>query len=359
MNEQELKYKIGQMLIVGFAGLEVQRDSLISQQISECALGGVILFDYNFTSRSFYKNIASPEQVAKLNQDLQTINRQANEKFSRPNLPLFISVDYEGGKVDRLLAKYGFPATLPVAEVGNLGLDAARAEAVKMSQTLAKAGFNLNYAPVVDVNINTENPILGKMGRCFSIDPEQVATFANIFAEEFLKAGIIPVCKHFPGHGSSFKDSHLGFVDVTETWDNAELLPYQKMSVLNNRQVMVMTAHIVNRNLDDTGLPATLSAKILSNLLRDELGFSGIIITDDMQMKAIADNYDLEESLVLAINAGVNMFIFGNQLVDRPQNPQEIINIIYNNVQQGKISPSLIEAAYTKIKNCKRMIGYA
>lgn len=356
MNEQELRYKIGQMLIIGFDGLEVQPDSVISQQINECGLGGVILFDYNFTSGQFIKNIANPKQVAQLNQNLQSINQKANNKFSRPDLPLFISVDYEGGKVDRLHSKYGFQATIPAADIGNLNLDAARDVASKMAHTLFTGGFNLNYSPVVDVNTNPENPVLGKIGRCFSENPEEVAKYANIFAEEFLKAGVSPCFKHFPGHGSSTKDSHLGFVDVTDTWDKSELLPYEKISSLSNPKSMVMTAHIVNKNLDPSGLPATLSKQVLTNLLRDKLNFTGIVITDDMQMKAITDNYTLEKALVLAVNAGVDMFIFGNQLVDKPQNPQEIIDIIYNKVQQGEINHKLIDTAFSRIKKCKKML---
>lgn len=350
MSDQDLlRYKIGQMLIIGFNGLEVDIDSPIVQQIMHSAIGGVILFDYDFTTETFVKNIASPEQVLCLNKTLQRFNSEANASFSRPDLPLLTSVDYEGGRVDRLKSSYGFPKTETAQTVGALSEDAAREVAMQMASTLKKSGFNLDFAPVVDVNTNPDNPVLGKLGRCFSADPERVARYANIFAEEFLNLGIIPAFKHFPGHGSSTKDSHLGFVDVTETWNDNEIEPYKHMQAFKNPKSMVMTAHIVNQNLDSSGLPATLSKPILTGLLREKLQFPGVIITDDMQMKAIADNYSLEKALVLAINAGVDMFIFGNQLSDIAQDPQEIIDIVMQKVQQGEIDISRIDSAFERI----------
>ncbi len=353
MNEQDLRYKIGQMLIFGFDGLSVDNNSQIVQQIENCALGGVILFDYNFNTKSFSKNIASPKQVMELNKNLQKYNEIANRNAQRLNLPLFISVDYEGGKVDRLKSTYGFPQTTSAELVASYPLAKAHEVASEMAETLKTSGFNVNFAPVVDVNVDPNNPVLGKIGRCFASEPKKVAEYASVYAQEFLKCGILPVFKHFPGHGSSTKDSHLGFVDVTDTWLSCELEPYKNIKALKKANSMIMTAHIVNRSLDDTGLPATLSAKILSGILREELRFPGIIISDDMQMKAITDNYTLEDSLTLAINAGVDMFIFGNQLVDKPQDPNEVINIIAEKVLQGKINKSRINESFERIKVVK------
>lgn len=356
MNNNDLRYKIGQMLIVGFDGLSVDADSLIIKQIKDYALGGVILFDYNFHTKTFIKNIESPEQVLKLNQNLQKFNKLANQQLDRQDLPLFISVDYEGGKVDRLKKTYGFPETYSAAVVANSSLSSASEVAANMAKTLKETGFNIDFAPVVDVNVNPENPVLGKLQRCFGEEPQKVIEYATVYAKEFLKAGILPVFKHFPGHGSSTKDSHLGFVDVTDTWQSCELEPYRLIKELKIPHSMIMTAHIINRRLDDSGLPATLSSKILTDLLRKELNFSGVIISDDMQMKAISDSYTLEESLTLAINAGVDMFIFGNQLSDVPQDPAEIIDIIVRKVVQGEISSQRIDESYARIKQIK--IGF-
>lgn len=356
MNSQDLRYKIGQMLIVGFDGAKIDANSLIVKQINDYALGGVILFDYNFNTKTFAKNIESPKQVTELNQNLQNFNALANQKYKRPDLPLFISVDYEGGKVDRLKKSYGFPETYSVDMIAEGSEISAVKIADDMAKTLKNSGFNVNFAPVIDVNVTPDNPILGKLGRCFGDEPQKVIKYASIYAAEFLKSGILPVFKHFPGHGSSTEDSHLGFVDVTDTWQLSELEPYKRIEALKNPISMIMTAHIVNRSLDETGLPATLSKKMLNGLLRNELNFSGVIISDDMQMKAIADNYTLEDSLTLAINAGVDMFIFGNQLASTPQDPAEIIEIIYKKVQDKKIDSQNIDKSFARIKTIKNKL---
>ncbi len=165
--------------------------------------------------------------------------------------------------------------------------------------------------------------------------------------------------KHFPGHGSSTKDSHLGFVDVTDTWQSYELDPYQQLLNSNESCGVVMTAHIVNRQLDESGLPATLSHTILTHLLRNQLNFKGVIITDDMQMKAISDNYGLEQALVLAINAGADMLIFGNNLSVEPQDPEQLINIIEAKVLSGDISTERINDAYQHIRALKKSINHS
>lgn len=357
MMNADLRYKIGQMLIVGFDGVQAYDDSLIAHQIRENALGGVILFDYNFQTKTFSKNIESPRQVLELNKSLQKHNSFVNKKLQREDLPLFISVDYEGGAVDRLKTTYGFPETFSVEYVANNTVEYAQKIAREMANTLKLSGFNVNFAPVVDVNVNPDNPILGKLARCFSHSPSEVIKYASIYAQEFLKLDILPVFKHFPGHGSSMADSHLGFVDVTDTWNITELEPYKHIPEIKIPKSMIMTAHIINRNLDNSGLPATLSKKILTDILRRELNFRGIIISDDMQMKAISDHYGLEDSLVLALNAGVDMFIFGNQLADKPQDPEEVIDIIMKNIQKGKIKQEQIEKSFTRINLIKSQMS--
>jgi len=352
-----LRDKIGQMLLIGFAGKQVDSQSPIVKNIEATNLGGVILFDYDFNTKTFNRNIESPNQVKQLNYDLQHFTKLANKKHHRPQLPLLISVDYEGGMVNRLGEQYGFPEALSAAEVGKRGLGEAEISAETMALTLSDAGFNLNFAPVLDVNVNPDNPVIGKKERSYSDDANTVADFSKVYSQHFLQHNIQCVYKHFPGHGSSTKDSHLGFVDVTDTWQSYELEPYQQL--LNNKEAcgVVMSAHIVNRQLDDSGLPATLSHKILTGLLREKYQFKGVIITDDMQMKAISDNYGLEQALVLTINAGADMIIFGNNLSATSQDPKEVIDIIEAKVRSGEISPERIDAAYQRIKALKNSLG--
>lgn len=349
-----LRDKIGQMLIVGFHGKTVNADSPIAKAIDQTNIGGVILFDYDPQTKLFDKNISSPEQVALLNHTLQSLNHKANSTHHRKNLPLLISVDYEGGKVNRLKEEYGFPATISAKAIGNMPLKDVHKLAATMANTLKTSGFNLDFAPVLDVDVNSENPIVGKLERSFSNDPYIVGKYAHLFSKQFLNHGVQCVYKHFPGHGSSTADSHLGFVDVTDTWHEQELRPYQQLLAKEKHCGMIMTAHIVNRRLDASGVPATLSRTVLTGILRHELKFDGVIITDDMQMKSIADNYELETALTMTINAGADMIIFGNQLDNVKQDPSHLIDIIEKKVVMGEISASRIDEAYRHIIHLKK-----
>jgi beta-N-acetylhexosaminidase len=349
--------KIGQMLLIGFDGKHIDAKSEIVKIIGKDNIGGVILFDYNAQTQIFDKNIESPVQVKKLNQDLQYFTQQANLKYHRPALPLLISVDYEGGKVTRLSEQYGFPVTLTPGEVGKQGPKAAEDNAELMAKTLISSGFNLNFSPLLDVNINPDNPVIAKKDRSFSSDPNTVIQDAEIYSQNFLTKKIQCVYKHFPGHGSSTADSHLGFVDVTDTWRMSELEPYRHLLEQKFSCGMIMSAHIVNRQLDSSGLPATLSHKMLTDLLRHRLHFNGVIITDDMQMKAISDHYGLEQALVLAINAGADMLIFGNTLAAK-QDPGQLIQIIEAKVRSGEIKQKRIDEAYQRIITLKKSLAH-
>lgn len=352
-----LRNKIGQMLLIGFDGKYIDSQSDITKIIEKNNIGGVILFDYNQKTKTFDKNIESPEQVKRLTHDLQEATERANLKHHRPNLPLLISVDYEGGIVTRLSEQYGFPVTVSAAELGKRTLEDTESNAKVMVKTLKDNGFNLDFAPVLDVNVNPDNPVIAKKERSFSSDPAVVGRHAEIYSRHFLKHKIQCAYKHFPGHGSSTTDSHLGFVDVTDTWHPNELEPYKYLLNQGNSCGVIMTAHIVNRQLDDSGLPATLSHKVLTDILRDQLHFKGVIITDDMQMKAISAHYGLEQALVLAINAGADMFIFGNALSPENQDPEQLINIIESKVQSGEISEARINEAYERIVTLKKSLN--
>lgn len=351
-----LREKIGQMLIFGFNGKVINAESPIVQAINNENIGGVVLFDYDYQTQKFDRNIESPAQVKKLNADLKNTAHQANVNKNRIDLPLIISVDYEGGQVTRLREEYGFPATISATKVGQQSLADAEQAAEIMAKTLEDASFNLDFAPVLDVLVDSENPIIGKKERSFSSTAENIADYATAFSKSLLNHGVQCAYKHFPGHGSSTSDSHLGFVDVTNTWTNKELIPFT--SVLNQPSScgMVMSAHLVNRQLDDSGLPATLSYKVLTGLLRQQLSFNGVIITDDMQMKAISDHYKLEDAVTLAINAGADMLIFGNQISEKSQDPKHVIDIIEAKIRSGEIDRSRIEDAYQHIFTFKQTL---
>ncbi len=350
-----LRDKIGQMIMIGFKGDAVDQDASIVRSIAENNVGGVILYDRKLVG----KNIINPEQVQALNHALQSFNHEGHASHQRPDLPLLISLDYEGGKVNRLKEAYGFPPTLSAAEIGQLSLTDANVQAANMATTLKTTGFNLDFAPVVDLNLNPNNPVIGKLDRSFSDNPSDVIKYAELFSQNFLEQGVQCAYKHFPGHGSSTGDSHLGFVDVTDVWQPDELEPYQQLLSGANPCGIVMTAHVINRKLDDSGLPATLSHKILTGLLREQLKFSGIIITDDMQMGAIRDHFGLKQAITLTINAGADILIFANQLApnEADKDPKNLIDLIENEVHLGHISETQIDAAYQRIVRLKQNLA--
>ena len=202
------------MILAGFRGTELEPGNPILADIRERHIGGVILFDYDVPSRSPVRNIKSPSQV----KDLTGALKEASP------YPLLIAVDQEGGKVSRLKENFGFPATVSQQSLGQRNDPAAtRRAAEETAKTLAGCGFNINFSPVVDLNINPKNPVIGSLERSFSADPSIVIEHALEVIKAHHARGILTTLKHFPGHGSSKDDSHLGFVDVTETWDRSEL----------------------------------------------------------------------------------------------------------------------------------------
>lgn len=343
----ELRKKIGQMLIVGFRDLEITSDSYVVKAINDLNLGGVILFDKDNPSKGeLSRNIANPQQTKKLISDLKNFSSS----------PLFISLDAEGGYVNRLKEKYGF-FKIPSAEnLGQGSLANASEKADLLGMELMSLGFNMNFAPVVDVNINPNNPVIGYLERSFSSDPIKVYSFSNEFIKALQKNKIITAIKHFPGHGSSAADSHLGLVDVTKTWTPKELIPYLLL-IKNGYSDMIMTAHIMNTEIDHD-YPATLSPIFLNLLLRKGLGFKGLIVSDDMQMGAIANNFGFEEALVQAINAGCDVLILSNNIkIYDEQAPYKAVDAIFKAIQNKQISEERINESYNRIQKFKNNHG--
>lgn len=338
---------IGQMIMVGFRGMTVEESDHIREDITERRIGGVILFDYDVPSRRPVRNIQSPEQVRSLISGLNGLS----------DTPLFIAVDQEGGRVNRLKERFGFPATVSHQYLGRTNHpDTTRTHASSTATLLRGLGFNVNFAPVVDVNINPENPVIGKLERSFSGDASLVAKHAGVFIEEHRSNGVIATVKHFPGHGSAWNDSHYGLADVSETWKPVELQPYRQL-ISQGLVDMVMSAHIFHSDWHDE-LPATLNPEIMTGLLRQELGFEGVLVSDDMQMGAITEFFGLEQAVVLAVNAGIDLLIFANNSVYEPEIASKVIEIIRENVASGRIQESRIRESYARIMELKnRMKG--
>lgn len=342
--EQVLKKQIGQMILAGFRGFNIDEvNPAFIQQIEQGYIGGIILFDYDVVKKKAERNIKSPEQVKQLIADMQ----------SKSETPLFIAVDQEGGRVNRLKTTYGFPTSVSAEYLGKTdNLDSTRFYALQCAETLTDLGFNVNFAPVVDVDLNPDNPVIGGIERSYSADPDQVIKHARVVVEVQDSFGIISTLKHFPGHGSAASDSHKGVVDITNYWTEQELQPFKAISDVAP-SVAIMTAHVVNHKLD-AEYPATMSEVIIGNVLRGDLGFSGLVFSDDLQMGAVNDMYSFETILERAIIAGVDVLVMGNNLELEELGPQRAVNIIYDLVKNGKISKERIQTSYDRIMKYKK-----
>ena len=229
--------------------------------------------------------------------------------------------------------------------------------AAELAAELRSLGINWNLAPVVDVNLNTESPAIGALERSFSVDPGLVAAHAEAFVAAHTEARVVPTLKHFPGHGSAAGDTHLGVTDVTSTSDPpVELLPYEYL-IDGGYPGTIMTAHIVNRKLDPTSAPATLSHDIVTDLLRDRLGFDGVVVSDDMQMGAIVEEYELEPAAVAAVKAGVDVILVAGQASYDLDEVRRIKQAILQAVSAGEISEDRIYQSADRILTLKRAYG--
>lgn len=335
-SEEVLKKMIGHMLVLGFEQESITSESTIASDIKKYELGGVILFDRFYTDRKKVKNVRDPRQLKKLTAQLQAISSR----------PLLIAIDQEGGKVARLKASYGFALTESAAEIGEKDdVVFAKKAYSSLANELSTNGINCDFAPVVDLSVNPQNKVIFQLERSYGSAPEKVSRFAGIFMEALKEQGVVSVLKHFPGHGSSLGDSHEGFVDVSDTWSEIELRPYETL-IKEKRVDMIMTAHVFNRHLDKS-YPATLSHDVNTRLLREKMGYEGVIISDDLQMKAIGKLYTLKATVTLAINAGVDMLLFGNQLGH--QDTDELIEVIYQQIKDEQIGLSKIIEANHRI----------
>ena len=225
-----------------------------------------------------------------------------------------------------------------------------------MARSLAVLGINTNFAPVLDLNVNPSNPVIGKIGRSFSADPAVVTRHAGLFIRAFHDFGLLSAVKHFPGHGSSRDDSHEGFVDVSDTGSKKELEPFTAL-IREGLCDMVMTAHIYNRALD-AEYPATLSASTIDGLLRTQLGFEGVVVTDDLMMKAITDHYGLESAIERAVLAGADILLFANNSYSfEPDILRRAHATLRTLVLSGRISRTRIDQSWRRILGLKNRIS--
>ena len=294
---ERLDRELGQLLLVGFDGTRSEDSPALGQLLCEARVGGVLLFG---------RNVVDPGQVRAL-----TAWIAARAAACDAPAPL-VAMDAEGGRVMRLSPRAGYTATpsaQALADENDLVL--TELEARRIGRMLREAGVTWDLAPVVDVGTNPANPVIVGADRSFGANPLVVTAHARAFIRGLHGEGVLSALKHFPGHGSSFTDSHAGFVDVTDTADgDLELVPYR--ALVGERIVdAVMTAHIVNRHRD-RHYPATLSRATITGLLRGDVGWNGVVVSDDLRMGAIEQHYGLGEAAVLAIEAGVDVLLIAD-----------------------------------------------
>ena len=322
----QAKEVLGECFITGFPGKSLNSETISFWKKSN--MGGTLIFTHNFES---------PEQIVNLCNQIQGV---------RKDLPLWISIDYEGGRVQRFRKGVTLiPKALSVAQTGSTSL--AKKIAAMTARELHSMGINISFAPVADVNTNPENPIIGD--RAFGDDAETVSQFVRATTEGLLSEHIQPCVKHFPGHGDTHEDSHLALPKVdtdATTLRSREFLPFSEGFKAGCN--MVMTAHMLVPSLDPK-VPATFSTHILNDILRGELGFQGLIISDDLEMKAITDHFGEEESPRLALEAGCDLLIYRSEM-----GTLKAYEALIHALEDGKLSPDCVLRAAKRSQDLKR-----
>lgn len=335
------KTMIGQMLMMGLPSSSAKSAFAkhLAAQISQGEVGGVVLLGHNFKSR------AGVESLTKL-------FRKAAGRGK-----VFLALDMEGGAVQRLGKKLGYPSIASAHTIARTqSLKQARATFTKLARITRDAGFNMNLGPVVDLLVTPDNPVIARWRRSFSANPETVAKYARAFVKAHRDLGVITVLKHFPGHGSSTTDSHDGFVEITDSWSQAELKPFQQM-IASGDAPAIMPGHLIHKTIASDGVPVSISRAAITGLLRKKLKFNGLVVSDDLQMSAIASNYSYKAAVIRAVNAGVDVLMISNSRGADPKLPTKTIAIISQAIDSGKISLATVQAAYRRIVYAKKGIA--
>lgn len=337
-----LEQMAGQMIVVGFQGDDADDASVkaLTAELAAGRLGGVMLLK---------TNVKSLDAVAGMN---------AAFRAASPDLPPLITLDQEGGSVERLTRDVGF-AEIPSAANVAAANTPEQAEAIyaTMAASVAALGFTVNFGPVADINRNPDNPVIARFGRAFASDVATVVAYDAAFIRAHRSAGLLTTLKHFPGHGSSTTDSHEGFVDITKTWDKSELDPY-RLLIADDLVDMVMVGHLYHAAYDDGGAqaPSSLSARWIDGVLRGELGYDGVVISDDLEMGAIRDHFDLRQTVTMAVRAGTDILLFSNTAKYRPGLSGEILAILLAEAEADPAFAARIAQSYDRIVALKARI---
>lgn len=369
LSHLSLKQKIGYLLIIGFQGVSKEDKSVIEigDALKKGYVGGVVFYS---------RNILSPSQCTSLNSYFYK---------KSPDLPPFLCIDQEGGKVLRLTLQKGFTKfkeahndlSLKDAEgflspyeiVQELTPELAYKYYLYLAKELKDAGFNFNFGPILDINVNPSNPAIGLLERSFSRDPQITTNYAESFIKAHSDLGILTAAKHFPGHGSTTIDSHKDLPDITSTYNQKiELAPYRHL-LSRGLLINVMTGHLFHNKLDPN-LPTSLSPRVIKTLLRKSIGFQGLCLTDALDMGALYNRFSLKEIVISALKAGNEILIFSNspkaQMINqyedenfKPIKPEDVIHIVQNALKDGSLLEQEINRATLKVIKTKLLLKHS
>jgi beta-N-acetylhexosaminidase len=330
---KNIKNLVGQLFIVGFNGYSVPNEYKAFMQ--EFNLGGTLYFK---------RNVQSPGQLAELSNELQFSCR------AKESPAFIISIDHEGGKINRLVKPFTkFPGNDYLGELGSpkIGFEFG----MVLGKELKAVGINVNFAPVVDVNTNKDNPVI--KNRAFSSDPEVCGRMGSAVCRGIQKMGVAAVAKHFPGHGDTTEDSHFALAKVNkslEELERIELIPFRR--VIRSRVEGIMTAHVLNPKIDPE-YPATMSEKTIEGILRQQMRYTRVVFSDDLEMKAITEHYPGDEAAILSINAGCDLLIYRGDA----GLPLSAVEAVIKAVESNRIPLAKIEAANERVLGLKKLYG--
>lgn len=351
----QLSFAVGQMMMVGFNGTEISDNTPIVNEIKNYHIGGVILDNHRQPgSTKIFSNIKNPKQLKKLISDLQFYAKKYHA------YPLLIAVNQEGGLINTLKESNGFVSqnNLSQYQLGKEDSQKIYSAAYQRALLLKDLGINLNLAPVADLNVNPENPAVGKLERSFGDNPEKVTEQLQETIKAYKNAQVLCALKHFPGLGSANKNTDYDDADLTSTWKPLELIPYKKLIKSNMACDFVMVTHLVNRKLDDSGIPVSLSKKVVSKILLDQLHFKGLVITDDMDAAAIRKNIPTQMAIEKAVLAGNNVIIYGGtQGYDPEADAKMLFDTLMRLAKKSSKIRSKVYYSYDKIMRVKSKLN--
>lgn len=334
-----LSEMIGQLVLVGFDGKDIRTKSVqnLLADIKANKVGGVLFLGHN---------IGTASQVVQLTKAIENASKYKT----------LITIDQEGGRVARMKPEIGAPYLPSAKQMTLLSQQAAHDKYFETAQFLRKMGFNVNFGPVVDLEINKNNPVIAKLERSYGTNIKSVSEYAFMFVDAHHRAGMLTALKHFPGHGSSAGDSHKGFVDVSKSWNEIELAPYRNMIGWKAAD-MVMAAHVFLGSMSDDGkVPTSLSYKAITEVLRGQLGYDGVVVSDDMAMGAIANEFTAKVAIIKAINAGTDLVMMSSNLKIKSSLGAWVHRVISQAVATKQISEQTIRDAYTRIQKLKNRL---